>query len=62
MEEEGRPIPDIWFWLISTGGFTKEVQERVRSREDIYASDNDGINRIFKSFGGNYSIPLFCKE
>ncbi|CAK8725071.1 Restriction endonuclease type IV Mrr domain-containing protein [Candidatus Electrothrix laxa] len=62
MEEEGRPIPEIRFWLISTGGFTKEVQELVRSREDIYASDNDGINSIFKTFGGNYSIPLFSKD
>ncbi|CAK8725073.1 ATPase domain protein, prokaryote domain protein [Candidatus Electrothrix laxa] len=62
MEEEGRPIPEIRFWLISTGGFTKEVQELVRSREDIYASDNDGINSIFKTFGGNYSIPLFVEN
>lgn len=62
MEEEGRPIPDIQFWLISTGGFTGEVQELVRSREDIFASDYDGINSIFKAFGSNYSIPLFLKD
>ncbi|MCI5139064.1 MAG: hypothetical protein D3922_11765, partial [Candidatus Electrothrix sp. AR1] len=60
MEEEGRITPDIQLWLISTGGFTKEVQELVRSREDIFASDYDGINNIFKAFGGNYSIPLFA--
>ncbi|MCW5203626.1 MAG: hypothetical protein QTN59_12500 [Candidatus Electrothrix communis] len=62
IEEEGRPIPDIRFWLISTGGFTGEVQELVRSRKDMYASNYDGINSIFKAFGGNYSIPLFSKD
>jgi hypothetical protein len=48
--------------LISTGGFTEEVKGFVHSREDMYASDYDGINNIFKAFGGNYSIPLFAEN
>ncbi|WP_446011008.1 hypothetical protein [Candidatus Electrothrix sp.] len=60
--EEGAPVPEVRFWLISTGGFTEEVKEVVQSREDMYASDYEGINNIFKAFGGNYSIPLFVKD
>ncbi|MCP4105423.1 MAG: hypothetical protein GY749_07790 [Desulfobacteraceae bacterium] len=59
-EEEGTEVPDIHLWLVSAGGFTKEVLSCVMSREDIYASDYDGINSIFKAFGGNYSIPEFA--
>lgn len=61
-DEEGLPVPGIRFWLISTGSFTEEVRELVHSREDMYASDHDGINNIFKAFGGNYSIPLFAEN
>jgi predicted AAA+ superfamily ATPase len=61
-DEEGLPAPEIRFWLISTGGFTEEVREIVHSRKDMYASDYDGINNIFKAFGGNYSIPLFAEN
>ena len=60
--EEGLPVPEIRFWLISTGGFTQEVLDFIGSREDVYASDYDDINSIFKAFGGNYSIPLFAKN
>ncbi|MCI5148837.1 MAG: hypothetical protein D3916_05510 [Candidatus Electrothrix sp. MAN1_4] len=42
-----------------TGGFTEEVLEYVSSREDMYASDYDGIDNIFRRFGSNYSIPMF---
>jgi predicted transcriptional regulator len=59
-EEEGTAVPDIHLWLISTGGFRKEVLTYIDSRADIYASDYDGINRLFKAFGGNYSIPQFA--
>jgi hypothetical protein len=58
-DEEGAPVPKIHFWLISTGGFTQEVLELVQTRKDIYVSDYQGINNIFKAFGSNYSIPLF---
>ena len=58
-EEDGRPLPDIQLWLISTGGFTNELLAYVASREDILFSDYEGINNIFKAFGSNYSIPLF---
>ncbi|MCP4689009.1 MAG: hypothetical protein GY859_13225, partial [Desulfobacterales bacterium] len=58
-EEYGRETPEIQLWIVSTGGFTKEVLERVASREDLFASDHDGINRIFREFGGNYKIPVF---
>ncbi|WLE95461.1 MAG: hypothetical protein QTN59_12295 [Candidatus Electrothrix communis] len=60
--EEGLPVPEIRFWLISTGGFTQEVLDIVGSRKDMYASDYEGINNIFKAFGGNYSIPLFAEN
>jgi predicted transcriptional regulator len=59
-EEEDTKVPDIHLWLVSTGGFTKEVLTYVNSREDIYASDYEGINHIFHAFGGNYSIPKFA--
>ncbi|MCP4694492.1 MAG: hypothetical protein GY859_41065 [Desulfobacterales bacterium] len=61
-EESGREAQEIQFWIVSTGGFTKEVLERVASREDLYASDHDGINGIFREFGGNYEIPVFEKD
>jgi predicted transcriptional regulator len=57
--EAGRGIPEIRFWLVSTGGFTQEVLAYVKDREDIYVSDNEGINGIFQSYGGNYRIPIF---
>jgi len=59
-EEEGTKVPDIHLWLVSTGGFTKEVLTYIDSRADIYASDYEGINSLFKAFGGNYSIPQFA--
>ena len=62
LEEEQQPVPEIRFWLISTGGFTQEVLDYAGSREDMYASDYEGINRIFQRFGGNYSIPIFSRE
>jgi hypothetical protein len=62
LEEEGRPVPAIQFWLISTGGFTDEVRAYVASREDVYFSDYEGINNIFKAFGSNYSIPMFAEN
>ncbi|RKZ44742.1 MAG: hypothetical protein DRQ41_02030 [Gammaproteobacteria bacterium] len=49
-----------WLWLVSTGGFTQEVLTYVNARTDIYASDYEGINSLFKAYGGNYSIPQFA--
>jgi predicted transcriptional regulator len=51
--------PGIRMWLVSTGGFTKEVIDYVKDREDIYYSDYQGINDIFQAYGGNYKIPVF---
>jgi len=59
-EEEGTAVPDIHLWLVSTGGFRKEVLTYINARTDIYASDYEGINGLFKAFGGNYSIPQFA--
>jgi len=59
-KEEGTAIPEIHIWLVSTGGFTKEVLTYVNARADIYASDYEGINSLFKAYGGNYSIPQFA--
>jgi hypothetical protein len=59
-EEEGTQMPEIHLWLISTGGFTKEVLTYIKARTDIYFSDYEGINNLFKAYGSNYSIPLFA--
>jgi predicted DNA-binding protein YlxM (UPF0122 family) len=58
-EEEGRKVPEIHLWLVSTGGFNTEVLTYLKSRQDIYASDYEGINNLFKAFGSHYSIPKF---
>ncbi|KPA17243.1 ATPase domain protein, prokaryote domain protein [Candidatus Magnetomorum sp. HK-1] len=57
--ESEQSIPEIQMWLVSTGGFTQEVQAYVSDRKDIYFSDLDGINNIFRAYGGNYNIPIF---
>ncbi|MCI5133341.1 MAG: hypothetical protein D3904_17970, partial [Candidatus Electrothrix sp. EH2] len=62
MEEEQQSVPEIRLWLISTGGFTQEVLKYAGNREDMYASDYEGINNIFRRFGSNYSIPLFVSN
>ncbi len=59
-EEEATQVPEIHLWLVSTGGFTEEVLTYIQTRSDIYASDYDGINSIFKAYGGNYAIPQFA--
>ncbi len=58
-EESGLSVPGVQMWLVSSGGFTGEVLKYVKDREDIYFSDQDGINGIFRAFGGNYNIPVF---
>ena len=58
-KETDLAIPEIKLWLISTGGFTKEVSDYVNQRNDIYMSDHEGMNGIFYTFGGNYKIPIF---
>ncbi|MCP4401144.1 MAG: hypothetical protein GY801_28085 [bacterium] len=60
--EAGRPAPEIQLWLVSTGGFTDEVLRCIEDRADIYASDYDAINEIFRLYGGNYRIPIFTKD
>ena len=60
--ESGAFVPEIQMWLVSTGGFTPEVLKYVEDREDIYFSDYEGINGIFRAFGGNYDIPVFKNE
>jgi predicted AAA+ superfamily ATPase len=59
-KEEGTAVPEIHLWLVSTGGFAKEVLTYIDSRADIYYSDYEGINSLFKAYGGNYSIPQFA--
>jgi predicted DNA-binding protein YlxM (UPF0122 family) len=51
--------PEIQMWLISTGGFTDNVLKYVNKRSDIYCSNHDHINAIFRFYGGNYDIPVF---
>ncbi len=57
--EAGRRLPHIQMWLVSTSGFAQDVVEYIADRDEIYASDHDGINRIFQAYGGNYRIPVF---
>ena len=57
--DAGLPVPEVVMWLVSTGGFTGELLERAKDREDIYCSDFEGINGIFRAYGGNYRIPVF---
>jgi hypothetical protein len=59
LTELGLAIPESQLWLVSTGGFTGDVLEYVKDRADIYYSDHEGINGIFRAYGGNYNIPLF---
>jgi hypothetical protein len=59
-KEEGTAVPEIHLWLVSTGGFAKDVLTYIDSRADIYYSDYEGINQLFKAYGGNYSIPHFA--
>ncbi|MCP4021856.1 MAG: restriction endonuclease, partial [Desulfobacteraceae bacterium] len=51
-KDDERDVPEIQMWLVSTGGFTKEVVEYVWHRKDIYLSDHEGINGIFREYGG----------
>jgi hypothetical protein len=55
----GTTPPEIQMWLISTGGFTDNVLKYVKKRSDMYCSDHDQINAIFRFYGGNYDIPVF---
>jgi hypothetical protein len=61
-EEEGTEVPSIQLWLVSAGGFAAKVLTYLEARTDIYASDYEGINSLFKAFGGNYSIPQFAEN
>jgi hypothetical protein len=58
-EERDRPLPEIQMWLVSAGGFTGDVLKYLEDRDDIFFSDYDGINSIFRFYGGNYNIPIF---
>ncbi|MCP4350813.1 MAG: hypothetical protein GY795_35555 [Desulfobacterales bacterium] len=57
--ESGHTVPEIQMWLVSAGGFTREVLKYAGGRKDIFFSDYEGINSIFRGYGGNYNIPVF---
>ncbi len=59
---EGREPSKVQIWLVSVGGFTDEVIEYVKDKDNIYCSDYDAINFLYKKYGGGFDIPLFCKE
>jgi len=61
-EEEGTFVPEIHLWLVSASGFRGNVLAYIKDRVDIYYSDYDGINNLFKAYGSNYSIPQFAKD
>jgi predicted transcriptional regulator len=58
-EDAGLSIPEVRIWLVSTGGFTEEATQYAKNRDHIYFSDYEGINSIFRAYGGNYKIPVF---
>ncbi|MDM8551602.1 hypothetical protein QUF72_16060 [Desulfobacterales bacterium HSG2] len=60
--DAGRPVPEIQMWLVSTGGFTGDVLGGAKDRDDIFFSDHEGINGIFRMYGGNYRIPVFKQD
>jgi len=62
MKLEGRAINNIKLWLVSTGGFTVEVIKYLKDKDDIYYSDHNSINVLYRKFGGGFDIPIFCKE
>ncbi|MCP4113205.1 MAG: hypothetical protein GY749_48025 [Desulfobacteraceae bacterium] len=55
-------VPEIQMWLVSTGGFTRDVLTYAKNRADIYLSDYEGVNGIFQMYGGNYRIPVFKNQ
>jgi len=57
--EMGATPLEIQMWLISTGGFTDNVLRYAKKRKDMYCSDHDHMNAIFRFYGGNYDIPVF---
>ena len=58
-DDAGRPVPEIQMWLVSTGGFIRDVLVHAEDRADIFLSDHGGINSIFRMYRGNYRIPVF---
>ena len=61
-EGERRILTATHLWYVSTGGFTEEALEYLKDKEDTYFSDYEGINGIFKAYGGGFKIPVFIKE
>jgi len=68
IEEESYHYPkdidynkDIKLWYVSISGFTKEAINYMNKKEDVYYSDHDSINAIYKKFGGGFDIPIFEK-
>ena len=60
-ESHKREAPKIQLWYVSTGGFTEEALDYLKNKEDIYYSDYEGINGLFRAYGGGYNIPFFVK-
>ena len=58
-EDAQLSIPETQIWLVSTGGFTEEATQYAKNRDHIYFSDYEGVNSIFRAYGGNYKIPVF---
>ncbi len=45
-------------WYISTGGFTKEATEYMKTQSDVCYSDYDNVNALCLQYGSGYSIPI----
>jgi hypothetical protein len=45
-------------WVVSTGGFTADAMGFLR-QSDLYYTDHQGINELFRIYGGGIKIPVF---
>ncbi|MDO8685771.1 MAG: hypothetical protein Q7J78_03765 [Clostridiales bacterium] len=61
-QNENRPPKQVQLWLVSTGGFTDEVTQYIKEFDHIYYSDYNGINGLFRKYGGGFDIPVFYKD
>ena len=57
--KEPQDVPKVKLWYISTGGFTEEAIRYLKEIEDVYYSDHEGINYIYKKYGGGFDVPVF---
>ncbi len=58
-KEDGLQTSGTVLWIISLAGFTGEALAYAGQRDYVYLTEHEGINKIFRYFGGGYDIPVF---